>query len=62
MNFIIYMGCSPGLGVGAFTQVIREIGKVFEAGYDSKEFFVELPTILDELEATDTNVEIIQSE
>ena len=61
-NFIIYMGCSPGLGVDAFTKMIREIGALFESAYDQKEFFVELPDILDNLEASDTNIEIIQSE
>ena len=55
------LGCQPGLGVIGDTKLIKDVMDNFFKFYDRLTLTVEFPDILDRLQGSDTNIEMITS-
>ena len=55
------LGCQPGLGVIGDTKLIKDVMNNFTSYYDKLTLTVVFPDILDRLQGSDTNIEMITS-
>ena len=60
-NFMLIYGSKPGYGVKIDTKLIRDVMRCFLELYDMHSLTVTLPKILDQLQGSDTNIEIVTS-
>ena len=60
-NFMLIYGSKPGYGVKIDTKLIRDVMRCFLELYDMHSLTVTLPNILDQLQGSDTNIEIVTS-
>jgi hypothetical protein len=58
---MLLFGAKPGNGISTKTQFIFDVMSCFEKYYDILTQTVMLPTVLDNLKGSDTNIEIVVS-
>ena len=58
---MLIFGAKPGDSVSTDTKLITDVMKCFELYYDKETQTVLFPNVLDYLQGSDTNIEIIQS-
>ena len=60
-NFMLIYGSRPGYGVKIDTKLIRDVMRCFMELYCKVTLTVKLPAIFENLQGSDTNIEIITS-
>ena len=60
-NFMLIFGAKPGVGVKSDTKLIHDVMSCFQKFYEKLTQTVMIPTVLNCLQGSDTNIEIVQS-
>ena len=58
---MLIFGAKPGDGVSTDTKLIPDVMRCFEQYYEKSTQTVLFPSVLDYLQGSDTNIEIVQS-
>ena len=58
-NFLLVFGAKPGNVVSVDTKLIQEVMGQFEKFYDKKNLTAMFPEVIDRLQGSETNIEIV---
>ena len=58
-NFLLVFGAKPGNVVSVDTQLIHEVMIQFEKFYDKRNLTAMFPGVIERLQGSDTNIEIV---
>ena len=58
-NFLLVFGAKPGNVVSVDTKLIQEVMSQFEKFYDKRNLTAMFPGVIERLQGTETNIEIV---